>query len=66
LKSPTATQRENPKLAQYSFFWAARADIERRAGRTAEARTLYQRAIALAKSRAERLSYERRLRNLEN
>jgi RNA polymerase sigma factor (sigma-70 family) len=57
-----------PKLAQYSFFWAARADIERRSGRTriAHARGFYQRAVALAKSRAERLSYERRLRNLEN
>jgi RNA polymerase sigma factor (sigma-70 family) len=52
-----------PKLAQYSFYWAARADIERRAGR-GEARALYQRAAALARSRAERVSYERRLRDL--
>jgi RNA polymerase sigma factor (sigma-70 family) len=52
-----------PKLAQYSFYWAARADIERRAGR-GEARALYQRAPALARSRAERVSYERRLRDL--
>ncbi|AKV03963.1 RNA polymerase sigma-70 factor, ECF subfamily [Labilithrix luteola] len=51
-----------PKLAEYSFFWAARADVERRAGRTVEAHELYRRAIALAKSRAERLSYEKRLR----
>jgi RNA polymerase sigma-70 factor (ECF subfamily) len=51
----------DPKLARYSFFWAARADIERRSGRAAEARAFYERAVALAKSRAERLSYERRL-----
>jgi RNA polymerase sigma-70 factor (ECF subfamily) len=54
------------KLARYSFLWAALADIERRAGRATEARTLYQRAIALASSRAERLGYERRLKLLEN
>ena len=61
-----ASLASNPRLTHYSFFWAALADIERRTGRTADARTLYQRAIALAKSRAERLSYERRLRNLDN
>jgi RNA polymerase sigma-70 factor (ECF subfamily) len=61
-----ASLADDPKLAAYSFFWAARADIERRSGHTAEARALYQRAVALAKSRAERLSYERRLRDLEN
>ncbi len=59
-----ASLTDDPKLARYSFFWAARADLERRAGRHAEARALYERAIALAKSRAERLSYERRLRDL--
>jgi RNA polymerase sigma-70 factor (ECF subfamily) len=56
----------DPKLADYSFFWAARADIERRDGHADEARRFYRRAIELAKSRAERLSYERRLRSLEN
>jgi RNA polymerase sigma-70 factor (ECF subfamily) len=50
------------KLAQYSFYWAALADIERRSGHFSEARPLYERAAALAKSPAERLSYERRLR----
>lgn len=54
------------KLARYSFFWAARADIERRAGITTEARAFYERAIALAESRAERISYERRLRQLDH
>ena len=56
----------DPKLAGYSFYWAARADIERRSGRAAEAILLYQRAATLAKSGAERGSYERRLRQLEN
>jgi predicted RNA polymerase sigma factor len=61
-----ASLTDDPKLARYSFFWAAVADVERRSGHTAEARTMYQRAVALSRSRAERLSYERRLRNLEN
>jgi predicted RNA polymerase sigma factor len=54
------------KLARYSFLWAALADIERRAGCATEARALYERAIALAGSGAERLGYERKLRLLEN
>jgi RNA polymerase sigma factor (sigma-70 family) len=52
---------DDPKLARYSFFWAARADIERRAKRFEEARGFYERAIHLAKSRSERVSYERRV-----
>jgi RNA polymerase sigma factor (sigma-70 family) len=56
----------DPKLAEYSFFWAALADIERRSGHDEEARPLYERATRLAKSRAERASYERRLRKLGN
>jgi RNA polymerase sigma factor (sigma-70 family) len=54
-----AALADEPKLAHYSFYWAARADVERRAGR--DPRAFYARAIALAKSRAERVSYERRL-----
>jgi predicted RNA polymerase sigma factor len=50
----------------YSFYWAACADIERRAGRHALARELGLRAAALAKSLSERLSYERRLRVLDS
>jgi RNA polymerase sigma factor (sigma-70 family) len=56
----------DPKLADYSFYWAGRADIERRSGHASEASRLYQRATMLAKSGAERRSYERRLRQLEN
>jgi RNA polymerase sigma factor (sigma-70 family) len=51
----------DPKLASYSFYWAARADIERRSGHAPQAAALYRRAIALSKSRAEAGSYERRL-----
>jgi RNA polymerase sigma-70 factor (ECF subfamily) len=52
------------RLGGYSFYWAAAADLERRAGNAAEARTLYERAMSLAKSRAERLGYEQKLRIL--
>lgn len=58
--------RDDPRMARYSFFWAALADLARRSGRTDEAQELYRRAMALAKSRAERSSYERRLQQLEN
>ncbi len=59
-----STLADDPKLARYSFFWAARADIERRSGRAGEATALYRRAMEHAKSDAERFSYERRLRDL--
>ena len=54
----------DPRLARYSFYWASLADLERRRARPAEARPLYERAVTLAKSRAERRCYERRLREL--
>jgi RNA polymerase sigma factor (sigma-70 family) len=56
---------DDPKLANYPFYWAARADLERRAERLATARSNYEHAIALSRSPAERLSYERRLHLLE-
>ena len=55
-----------PSLAEYPYYWSARADLERRSGDLASARSHYQRAIALARNPAERVSYERRLRALEN
>jgi RNA polymerase sigma-70 factor (ECF subfamily) len=45
----------------YPFYWAARADLERRAEQPGAARSSYERAIAFARSSAERVSYERRL-----
>jgi predicted RNA polymerase sigma factor len=43
----------------------ARADLERRAGCPAAAREYYEQAIALARSPAERVSFERRIQSLE-
>jgi RNA polymerase sigma factor (sigma-70 family) len=53
------------KLSTYPFYWAARADLERRAGQPGAARSSYERAIAFARSSAERVSYERRLALLD-
>lgn len=54
-----------PKLSRYPFYWAARADLERRAGRHAAAREHYEHAIALARSAAERAAFERRIESLK-
>jgi RNA polymerase sigma factor (sigma-70 family) len=53
------------KLSTYPFYWAARADLERRAEQPAAARSSYERAIAFARNSAERVSYERRLELLD-
>src|ERR671930_1097620 len=53
------------KLSTYPFYWAARADLDRRAEQPAAARSSYERAIAFARSAAERVSYERRLELLD-
>ena len=49
------------ELARYHLAHAARADLCRRLGRTAEARASYERALALAKQEPERRFLERRL-----
>ena len=49
------------KLAGYPFYWAALADLQRRADRPAEARSSYEHAIELSRSRAERNAYLRRI-----
>ncbi|HWL87720.1 MAG TPA: sigma-70 family RNA polymerase sigma factor [Polyangiaceae bacterium] len=54
------------KLSGYHFFWASLADIERRAGRPTEARALYERAMALSRSPAERGAYQRKIALLED
>jgi RNA polymerase sigma-70 factor (ECF subfamily) len=51
-------------LADYHLAHAARADLCRRLGRTADARTSYQRALALARQEPERRFLERRLQEL--
>ena len=51
-------------LADYHLAHSARADLCRRLGKIAEARTSYHRAIALARQKPERQFLERRLREL--
>jgi RNA polymerase sigma-70 factor (ECF subfamily) len=52
---------ERGDLADYHLAHAARADLCRRLGRTAEARSSYERALGLAKQETERRFLERRL-----
>jgi RNA polymerase sigma-70 factor (ECF subfamily) len=51
-------------LADYRLAHAARADLYRRLGRTAEAQAAYRRALELTEQGAERRFLERRLREL--
>ncbi len=51
-------------LDDYHLAHAARADLCRRLGRTAEARASYERALRLAKQEPERRFLERRLREV--
>jgi RNA polymerase sigma-70 factor (ECF subfamily) len=51
-------------LAQYHLAHAARADLCRRLGRTAEARTSYKRALDLTRQEPERRFLKRRLAEL--
>jgi RNA polymerase sigma-70 factor (ECF subfamily) len=51
-------------LATYHLTHAAHADLCRRAGRTAEARVSYERALALARQEPERRFLQRRLDEL--
>jgi RNA polymerase sigma-70 factor (ECF subfamily) len=51
-------------LGNYHLVHAARADLCRRLGRTAEARTSYERALDLTKQEPERRFLERRLAEL--
>ncbi|HEY1068828.1 MAG TPA: RNA polymerase sigma factor [Pirellulales bacterium] len=51
-------------LAEYHLAHAARADLCRRLGRTADARSSYERALALAKQEPERRFLQKRLREL--
>jgi RNA polymerase sigma-70 factor (ECF subfamily) len=53
-------------LADYRLAHAARADLCRRLGRTAEARASYQRALVLTRQEPERRFLERRLAELSD
>ena len=51
-------------LADYHLAHSARADLCRRLGRTAEARTSYEQALTLTQQEPERRFLERRLAEL--
>lgn len=53
-----------PELAEYHLAHAARADLYRRLGKSADARAAYQRALELARQEPERRFLEKRLREL--
>jgi len=53
------------ELADYRFAHAARADLCRRLGQTAEARVAYERALTLTRLEPERRFLERRLAELK-
>lgn len=55
---------DDPRLARSHRLHAARADVRRRLGRTAEAAGLYRRALALAPTAPERAHLRRRLAEL--
>jgi len=54
------------ELADYHLAHAARADLCRRLGRTADARAAYEQALALTQQEPERRFLENRLRELSN
>jgi RNA polymerase sigma-70 factor (ECF subfamily) len=54
------------ELADYRLVHAARADLCRRLGRTSEARSAYERALALTRQEAERRFLGRRLAELKD
>jgi RNA polymerase sigma-70 factor, ECF subfamily len=54
------------ELANYHLAHAARADLCRRLGRTAEARSSYERALTLTQQEPERRFLERRLNELSD
>ena len=55
-----------PDLAVYHLVAAAKADLLRRTGRTAEAAMSYRQALAIVRNPAERLYLVRRLREVES
>jgi RNA polymerase sigma-70 factor (ECF subfamily) len=56
---------EHGELANYYLAHAARADIYRRLGRTAEARSSYEKALALTQQEPERQFLQERIRQLK-
>jgi RNA polymerase sigma-70 factor (ECF subfamily) len=52
-------------LANYHLAHSARADMYRRLGRTAEARSAYEKALALTQQEPERQFLQERIRQLK-
>ena len=55
---------ERGELTEYRLAHAARADLNRRLGRTSEARAAYECALKLTRQEAERRFLQRRLAEL--
>ena len=62
--APAFAMLSRGDLADYPLSHAARADLYRRLGRTAEARTSYERALGLAEQEPQRRLLARRLAEL--
>ena len=56
---------EHGELADYYLAHSARADMYRRLGRTAEARSAYEKALALTQQEPERQFLQGRIRQLK-
>ena len=56
---------EHGELPNYYLAHSARADMYRRLGRTAEARSSYEKALALAQQEPERQFLQERIRQLK-
>ena len=56
---------EHGELANYYLAHSARADMYRRLGRTAEARSAYEKALALTQQEPERKFLQERIRQLK-
>jgi predicted RNA polymerase sigma factor len=57
---------DDPALARYPFYWAARGEIHARANQCADAHTCYQRAASLARSPAEARAFLRNAAALQS
>ena len=55
---------ERGELANYYLAHSARADMHRRLGRTAEARSSYEKALALTQQEPEQQFLQERIRQL--
>jgi RNA polymerase sigma factor (sigma-70 family) len=57
-------QISDERLNQYPYYWAARGDLHERAGRMADAKRDFERALAVATTPSQRQQLQRRLEKL--